>query len=149
MKVPPLAVGAGAGLVLMLALAPDTGAALGKLAGARAERARLEAVATGPQPRPAPLVVPALASGDDSALIAARIRDRAHDAGVLVEELRVARGDGALLVARLSASGSEKAVVALADGLERDTPLLRFRSWRIVPIDGGVRLIGDVVAVRQ
>jgi hypothetical protein len=148
-KVPPLAIGAGAGLVLMLALAPVTGTALGKLSAARAELARQQAAATGPEPQPAALVVPALASGGDPASLAARIRDRAHNAGVLVEEIKLTQGKGALIKARISVSGTEKAVVALADALERSTPLLRFRGWRIAPIAGGLRLTGDAIAVRQ
>lgn len=148
MKISPLAAGAGAGLVLMLALAPATGTALGELAAARAERARLEAIATAPEPRPAPLVASGLAAGNEPTLLAARIRGRAHDAGVLVEEI-VGQGKGALITVRLSVSGTEKAVVAVADALERDTPLLRFRRWAIAPIEGGVRLTGEAVAVRQ
>jgi len=51
---------------------------------------------------------------------------------------------------RIRVSGAEKAVVALADALERGRPLMRMRSWRIEPIpEGGVRLIGEVVAAWQ
>jgi hypothetical protein len=149
MRVPPLAAGAGAGLLLVLALAPSTGTALGKLSAARTERTRLAAVADAPErPRP-PLVTPGFAAGKDSALLAARIRGRAHDAGVLVEQVALGRGGGALMRLRLSFSGSEKAVVALADALEREAVLIRFESWKLAPVEGGVRLTGQALAVRQ
>ena len=149
MKVPPLAIGAGAGLLLVLALAPSTGNALGKLETARAERARLAAIANAPERAPAPLVGPGLAAGDDNALLTARIRSRAHDAGVLVEEVTLAKGQGALIRLKLSFSGSEKAVVALADALERETLLIRFESWKLAPVEGGLRLTGQALAGRR
>lgn len=149
MRFPPLAAGAGAGLLLALLLAPSTGTALGKLSAARSEKARLAAIANAPErPRP-PLVAPGLAVGSDSALLVARIRGRAHDAGVLVEELSVARAQGALIRLRISVSGSEKAVVALADALERETLLIRFERWKLVAVEGGLRLSGQALAVRQ
>lgn len=146
---PPLATGLGIGLLLLLLLAPATGNALGKLAAARAERVRLAALVDGPQPGAAALVVPGLAAGDDIALLVSRVRDRAHTAGVLVEEIKAGRAGGALIHLHLAFSGSEKAIVALADTLERDTVLLRFAQWRIVPIQGGVRLTADAIAVRR
>jgi hypothetical protein len=148
MKLPPLAIGSSAGLVIAALLAPATGTALGKLATARAERARLTAQLAqphGPQP---PLLVSGLALGGDAASFAANVRERARSGGVLVEEITNVSPSGRLVVLRLSLSGPEKAVVALADSLERDTPLVRLRGWKLAGIQSGVRLTGEAVAVR-
>ncbi len=149
MKVPPLAIGAGAGLLLALLLAPATGAALGKLAAARTDRAMLAAQLAAPQGPPPPLVVSGLALEGDGARLAANIRERARSGGVLVEEAADITGPGRVVVLRLRLSGPEKAVLALADSLERDAPLVRLRSWRLMGIAGGVRLTGEAVAVRR
>ncbi|MCW3835739.1 hypothetical protein ACFQ1E_05590 [Sphingomonas canadensis] len=148
MKVPPLAVGAGAGLLLALLLAPATGGALGDLSRARADRAKAAAdaaVPAGPQPA---LVAPGLVTGEAAALVA-RVRARAKDGGVLVEEAAELPVQGALARVRLRLSGPEKAVLALADSLEREPPLVRLAAWRIDPIEGGLRLTAEAVAVRQ
>lgn len=150
MKGPPLAYGIGAGLLLALLLAPFTGTALGKLARARAERAALAVAARAPADTEA-ILAPGLALGAGDAAagraaILARIQRLARAGGVLVEEsgpVQVAPGLAGL---RFRASGPEKAVVALADALERGRPLVRLRSWQIVPIPGGVRLTGEAVA---
>ncbi|MBO9714899.1 hypothetical protein [Sphingomonas sp.] len=148
MKVPPLAVGVGGGLLLVLLLAPATGSALGSLAAARADEAKATAAAA--QRPPGPLVAQGLGAGDDPDLLAERIRRRAHDAGVLIEQLRASAGEGGLVRVHLAVSGSEKAVVALADGVERDAVLLRFTRWEITPAQGGsVRLTGDAVAAKR
>lgn len=147
MKVPPLWAGAGVGLALMLVLAPATGNALGELARARAERIRLAQVVAVPG-NDSPLVAPELVNGDANVL-AGRIRDRARAGGVLVEELVALPGNGRLVAVRLRLSGTEQAVLALADALERGSPLARLRAWRLTPIpEGGVRLLGEAVAVR-
>jgi hypothetical protein len=151
MKLPPMAIGAGAGLALALLLAPATGTALGDLAAARAEHARLAAEAARPA-SPPPLLAPGLSLGarDEAAGRAAillRVRALAQAGGVLVEEMAVAPAPAGVVALRIRVSGAEKAVVALADALERGKPLMRMRSWRIEPIPGGgVRLIGEVVA---
>ncbi|MES2445509.1 MAG: hypothetical protein V4574_22000 [Pseudomonadota bacterium] len=149
MKLPPLAIGAGAGLVLALLLAPATGTALGKLDAARAERSELTAMLAEPVPPPAPLVVSGLPLGGDAALLAANVRERARSGGVLVEEIADVSPAGRLAVLRLRLSGPEKSVVALADSLERDAPMVRLRGWRLAAIAGGVRLTGEAVAVRR
>lgn len=149
MRAPPLAIGAGAGLLLALLLAPATGTALGKLAQARAERTRLERQLAGPVAPPAALVVSGLPLGGDAVLLAANIRERARGGGVLVEEVTDVSGPGRLAVLRLRLSGPEKAVLALADALERDAPLVRLRNWRLAAIEGGVRLTCEAVGVRQ
>jgi len=145
MKLPPLAIGAGAGLLLALVLAPATGTALGKLATARAERVKLAQIVSAPETARTPLVTPGLALSGD---LAANIRERARSGGVLVEEATQVSSD-TLVIVRLRLSGPEKAVVALADSLERDAPLVRLRGWRLVAIEGGLRLTGEAVAVRR
>lgn len=147
MKLPPLAFGALAGLVLAALLAPATGTTLGNLAAARAERARLAAEIAAPANGPAPLVAPDLALQGGGDVLVARIRERARSGGVLVEEATPLKTDGALVIVRFRASGPEKAVIALADSLERETPLVRLRTWKLIAIPGGVRLSGDAVAV--
>jgi len=144
MKFPPLGAGVAGGLLLAAVLAPATGTALGKLAAARADRARLTAEIAAPDSNAA-LVAPglALSGGEDSVI--ARIRERARGGGVLVEEAVVAKGSGSLLVIRFRISGAEKAVIALADSLEREAPLVRLRTWKLVAIPGGVRLTADAV----
>jgi hypothetical protein len=149
MKMPPLALGAGAGLLLALLLAPATGTALGKLAAVRDERAALASKVAGPLLPPPPLVVSGLPLAGDAALLAANIRERGRSGGVLVEEIANLPRPGRLVVLRLRLSGPEKAVLALADSLERDAPLVRLRTWQLTGIEGGVRLTGEAVAVRQ
>lgn len=145
MKLPPLAMGALGGLVLAAALAPAAGTALGKLASARAERAKLTEELAAPESNAA-LVAPGLAltGGEDSMI--ARVRERARGSGVLVEEAKVLNGAGSLLVVRLRVSGPEKAVIALADSLEREAPLVRLRTWKLEAISGGVRLTAEALA---
>jgi hypothetical protein len=153
-KLPPLAIGVGAGLLAALLLAPATGTALGKLSKARAERSRLAAAAADSAPL-APLVSPGLAlradeAADARAAIMARVQGLAKAGGVLVEETSAAAAPERLVAMRVRVSGAEKAVVALADALERGRPLIRLRNWRIEPVPGGgVRLIGEAVAAWQ
>lgn len=145
MKLPPIAMGAGGGLLLALVLAPFAGSSLGALAAARAERSALTRV---PPEATTPLVASGLTT--DAAPLAARIRAAASQGGVLVEEIAERKGGGGLVRLRLRVSGPEKAVVALADRLERDAPLVRLRAWRLLPLpDGGVRLVAEAVAVRR
>lgn len=149
MKLPPLASGAGAGVLLALALAPATGSALGKLDAARADRAKLTAQLAEPQGPQPPLLVSGLPLGGNAELLVANIRERARSGGVLVEDIADVSPAGRLVVLRLRLSGPEKAVLALADSLERDAPLVRLRGWELAGIDGGVRLTGEAVAVRR
>jgi hypothetical protein len=149
MKPPPLAWGVGAGLLIAALLAPVAVTALDELAAARSERARWAAATAAPEGRRGPLVARGLAIEGDSTVLAARIRERARNGGVLVEALDALPGDGELVVVRLRLSGPEKAVLALVDSLEREAPLIRLRGWRIVAIDRGVRLTGDAVAARR
>lgn len=150
MRVPPLVYGVGAGLVLALIAAPFTGAALGVLSKARAEREVLAAAARAPVGDVA-VMAPGLAIGASDtaagrAAIMARVQALAKSGGVLVEETSAVEVAPGLAALRIRVSGAEKAVVALADGLERGRPLVRLRSWQLVPIPGGVRLSGEAVA---
>ncbi|WP_431469912.1 hypothetical protein [Sphingosinithalassobacter sp. LHW66-3] len=151
-RLPPLAIGGLAGLVLALLLAPATGAALGRLAEARAERARLALLADAPAAVAPPLVVPASAIEAPDAMaarrqLARRIRAAAGQGGLLVEELSLARAPVGLVAVKLRLSGPEKSVLALADALERGSPLVRLRGWALAPLpEGGIRLEGEAVA---
>lgn len=152
MRPSPLALGIGTGLALLLATAPLTGDALGDLATARERRAQMARAAALPE-RPVPIVekgsalgVPDAAAG--RAAMMARLQRLAKAGGVLVEETAAAAAPEGVAALRVRVSGAEKAVVALADGFEREQPLMRFRSWRIEPVAGGVRLTGEAVAVQ-
>ena len=154
MKGPPLAWGLAGGAAALLVLSPFTGDALGRLDAARTVRARLAYDARQPETG-APLLRPGLAlqAQDETAaraLILARIAGLAKADGVLVETVSAApmpRGSAAV---RMRVSGAEKAVLAFADALERQRPVMRLRSWRVEPIAGdGVRLSGEVVAPWQ
>lgn len=150
MRLPPIAVGAGAGLLAALLLAPATGDAMGILATLRAEHARLSALAASPaadQPLLAPgLEVRAADIAAARAAIMQRVQALAKAGGVLVEETSATPAADGLAALRIRVSGAEKAVVALADAVERAKPLMRLRRWRLDPVSGGgVRLTGDVV----
>ncbi|MET0309963.1 MAG: hypothetical protein ABW023_14750 [Sphingomonas sp.] len=150
MRLPPLAWGVMLGLGLALLAAPFTGTALGELTKARAERAALTA-RTGTPAAAAAILAPGLAipardAAGGRAAILARLQALAKAGGVLVEESSAVEAAPGLAVLRIRVSGAEKAVVALADALERGRPLIRLRSWRVVPIPGGVRLSGEAVA---
>ncbi|MET3722393.1 hypothetical protein [Sphingomonas trueperi] len=147
----PILWGVLIGLLLAALLAPWTGTALGRLAKARAARAAVVAsMATAPAG--APVLKPdfAFSQADASAAIRARVERLAHGGGVLVEALAPTAAPPPLVMVQLRVSGPEKAVLALADAIERERPLLRFRSWRVEPAEGGgVRLSGVLVgAVR-
>lgn len=141
----------GAGALL---LAPLAGTALGRLAAARAAlaTARAEAAAV-PRTTP-PLVGPGLAIAAPDAVAArdrliARLVALARADGLLVEQTAPAGAAPALAAVRLSVSGNEKAVLAFADAVERQPPLVRLRNWQLVPVPGGVRLTGEAVAAWQ
>lgn len=153
MTLPPLAYGIGLGLVAALAVSPFTGTALGKLSVARAERDALRSAAAMPAANVAivapGLAVPAKDGAAGRAAILARVQALAKAGGVLVEEANAIELAPGLAGLRIRVSGSEKAVVALADALERGRPLVRLRGWQLVPIEGGVRLTGEAVAAWQ
>ncbi|MGN7159306.1 hypothetical protein [Sphingomonas sp. SAFR-052] len=130
-------------------LAVPTANALADLATARADRAAARAEATAP---PAPVTVIAATSPADDAedaarRLATRIRADAARGGVLIESLAAdPAAPVPLAILTLRASGSEKAVVAFADNLERDGPPVRMAAWRLTAAPGGVRLDARLVA---
>lgn len=146
-----LIVGWGAGLAGALLFAPMAGTALDRLAVARAERDGLRATATTPA-RPVPLLAPGLAvrapdAATARARTAARVQALAKAGGVLVEEVAGVPAPAGTIALRLRVSGAEKAVLAFADALERDKPVLRLGAWQVEALPGGsVRLSGELVA---
>ncbi|TGX54249.1 hypothetical protein E5A73_09055 [Sphingomonas gei] len=152
MRVPPLALGTGAGLLVLALLAPATGTALGELAAARTARSQLALAAAQPERR-TPLAAAGVALGAPDAAagraaMMARLQRLAKAGGVLVEETSGMEAPQGLVVLRVRVSGAEKAVFALADAFEREQPLMRFRRWSIEPVAGGVRLAAEAVAVQ-
>jgi len=135
------------GVAVLLAI-PAHGA-LGDLAAARAARdaARIDASATTPPLAAADAAFPADYAADARARLAARVRGDAARGGVLIETLAPDPAvPPALSGLTLRASGSEKAVVAYADTLERARPAVRIRAWRLTSAPGGVRLDATLVA---
>lgn len=147
-----LIAGLGGGLVALALLAPATGTALGELARARGAVDVARVAANAPAARPVPLTVAGLRApgGNEAAAARAlveRVRRLAAEGGVLVEQAaRVPAGEG-LVKLQLRLSGPDKAVIALADRIEREAPLTRFAAWRVAALPGGgVRLEGEAVA---
>lgn len=143
--------GALAGLLLAALLAPWTGAALGALAKARAARSAAEAAMAAPVSRAAvlrpELAFPAAGAGS---AVRQRIERIARGGGVLVEAIEPAPAPMPLIAVSLRVSGPEKAVIALADAIERERPLLRFQRWRVEPAEGGgVRLSGVLIGATR
>lgn len=149
MRVPPVAIGAVAGLAGIALLAPATAESIAALRQAQAREAQVAAaVATPPV---SDIVAPGLAiaapsQGAASTALAARVRAAAGRSGVLVENIAPVAGDTGLARVRLRLSGSEGAVIGVADGLERGAPMVRFAIWRVEAAGGGVRLTGELVA---
>ncbi|MGN7999417.1 hypothetical protein [Sphingomonas sp. 22176] len=147
----PILWGVLIGLLLAVLFAPWTGTALGRLAKARAARASAAAALAAPTSLSA-LLKPelAFAGTNAAAAIRARIERLAQGGGVLVEAVAPIAAPPPLVMVQLRVSGPEKAVLALADAIERERPLLRFRSWRVAPAEGGgVRLSGVLVGAMR
>ena len=143
-----LLIGAAAGLVAMLALMPVAGDALDQLAEARAERAWILALADEQGERaivPPGVGMSARDAAAATAALVARVRALAGKGGVLVEDAAAVPGGGLARV-RLRVSGSEDAVIAFADGIERGRPLARFATWSLAADGSVVRLSGELVA---
>lgn len=148
-----LLAGAGLGLGIAALLAPATGDALGRLHKARIARDALTARVDAPERR-VPLVAPGLSLGAQNAAaaqarIAARVTALARSGGVLVEQAAPLSLPTGLAGVRVRLSGPEKAVLTLAETVERGRPLMRFTRWKIVSVSGGVRLDGDLVGAWQ
>ncbi|MFD1034328.1 hypothetical protein ACFQ15_06655 [Sphingomonas hankookensis] len=130
-------------------LAIPTHAALRDLAAARADRdaARTDAATPATGIAAATATFPADSAADARTRLAARVRANAAHGGVLVETLDPdAAAPASLAVLTLRASGSEKAVLAFADALERGRPTVRLANWRLTAAPGGVRLDARLVA---
>ncbi|MGK6318205.1 hypothetical protein [Sphingomonas sp. DT-204] len=146
---PPLVWGAALGLVAAILLAPFGRDALGDLAAARAERDRLAAAMRNEVPRSVvedSIAMPAADRDAANRLLAARVRLLAGRGAVLVEDAAPAADPAGLARIRVRLSGSEDAVIALADTIERTPPLARFAHWRMEASGGAVRLQGELVA---
>jgi hypothetical protein len=147
----PILFGVLTGLLVAALLAPWTGAALGRLAKARAARAAV-AAATGAPSSNDPVLKPELAfpRTDAATAIRARIERLAHGGGVLVEAIAPMAAPSPLVMLEVRVSGPEKAVLAFADAMERERPLLRFRNWRVEAVEGGgVRLSGVLIGAMR
>ena len=142
-RLPLIALGVAALLTI-----PTYGAltTLAKARGAR-DTARIEASAPTPPLATADAAFPADSAADARARLTARVRADAARGGVLIETLTPDPAAPApLTILTLRASGTEKAVVALADALERGRPAMRMRAWRLTSAPGGVRLDATLVA---
>lgn len=136
--------GVAGGLLALLLLAPATGTALGKLADARAAHAAAARVAAAPVTPPPPLLAADARISADAALD--RVRTLAAQAGVLVERGDAVRDPSGLVRLSLRLSGPDKAVIALADRVERDLPLIRLAAWELVALgDDAARLEGEAL----
>ena len=150
-----VAMGLGGGLVAAALLAFPALDAVEALWSARQTRADLAASLAAPPARVRPLVAPglAIAAADRASAarsLAGRVRASAASAGVLVETLSPAPSQPGIVMLNVRLSGPEKAVIAMIDGIERGTPLTRFRSWRATALaGGGVRVEGEMVAAWQ
>ncbi|MFN4095783.1 MAG: hypothetical protein ACK4GG_03345 [Sphingomonas sp.] len=144
--------GLGGGVIAAVLLVVPAVDALSDLWAARQQRATLAArLAAPPEPeRPlvaAGLAIPAPDRASAARSLSARLRGSAASAGVLVETLTPTAPQPGIVALGMRLSGPEKAVIAWVDGIERGSPLTRFRSWRVSALaDGGVRVEGEVVA---
>lgn len=139
--------GIGLGLLGAILLAPQVEDDVARLAQVRRDRDALVVVAARPTAASVPLVVPEFTGKGGARSMIARIRTLASGGGVLVEDASPLRSPvSGLSVVRLRVSGPEKAVLAMADALEREAPLLRFATWEVVALPaGGMRLQAEVI----
>lgn len=124
--------------------------AAGTLQAARAARAAAmeRALAEASAPATPAAAFAATDARDARRRLSARIRDAAQGGGVMIEAMRSDDAiPGNIAALTIAASGPEKAVLAFADRLERDTVRVRFRNWRLVPVPGGVRLDAQALAL--
>jgi len=140
MRLSPVALGALVGLAAAAVALPPTAAALRDLRGARLERATLAGLAAGPEPARAVVIDGAALSarnaGAAADALATALRSRAERGGLLVEGATPVPS-AALARVRLRVSGSEAAVVAFTDAVERARPVTRFAEWSVAAAPGG------------
>tara|TARA_B100000678_G_scaffold278266_1_gene272856 strand:- start:80 stop:529 length:450 start_codon:yes stop_codon:yes gene_type:complete len=143
------------GMAGAFAMTPAAIAELDARSEARLDLATLKArVAAAQQPQP-PLLSPArtLRAGDATearAKLASSLRRAAAGQGVLVEAIDPMTADKGLVRFSVRLSGNEKAVIALADEIERQDPVTRFADWRIEAVaQGQVRLSAQMIAPWQ
>lgn len=147
-----IAIGLIGGGLLFLLLAFPALEAVFELASARQTRTNIAVRLARPPTRPVPIASSGLAMPNGSAsassrAIAERVRRLAASGGVLVETARASEPGPGLAGLSVRVSGPEKAVIALADAVERDAPLVRFHHWRATAIaDGKLRIDGELVA---
>ncbi|MFL9842647.1 hypothetical protein ABS767_16875 [Sphingomonas sp. ST-64] len=155
MRIGTIAAGLAGGALCWLLLVQPMVAAVGDLSVARQARTDLTARLAAPVDAPPPIAAPGAALQAGTRIAATRamadqVRRAAAGAGVLVEALGATQTGPGLAGVRARLSGPDKAVIALVDQIERDTPLMRFRDWRATAIaDGGVRIEGEMVAAWQ
>lgn len=152
MRPPPIVLGAIAGLAVAAALTPLAADAMRDLRAARDDRATLAALAAGPIPSRVvvangyAILAPNAAVAADR--LAGRLRAVATANGLQVEDIAAAPSTGLVRV-RLRVSGTEDAVIAFADAVERARPTTRFASWSAEAHGGGVTLSGEAVSPWQ
>ncbi|WP_315764255.1 hypothetical protein [Sphingomonas sp. Y38-1Y] len=139
-------IGGGVGAALAALAWPSARASLDRLdavrAGVAEDRAQAAPVDTVPN---AAWRLRAGSAPSALASVAQRVRQAASGNGVLVEREAAADpiGPGVAQI-DLTLSGPEKAVLAIADRVEREGAGARWQSWRLQPAPGGVRLSGSV-----
>ncbi|MHA6720815.1 hypothetical protein ACX40Y_15375 [Sphingomonas sp. RS6] len=154
MNLRPILTGLGGGIALALLLVPWAMGGVRELNAARTARADLAALAARPAEAtsllPGALALPGGDAGKAQRQMAARLQALARGGGVLVEAIEPVAAPAPMAMLRVRLSGGDKAVIALADAIVRERPLMRFQTWRIAPAEGGgVRLSGEIVAVRR
>ncbi|WP_109806427.1 hypothetical protein [Sphingosinithalassobacter portus] len=155
MKPSPLLFGVAGGLIVAALAVPQALHALDRLSRARTEHARLTAQLAEPEVRPLSLVAPPWRAPQNDAgaaarAIAKRLRSAAMANGLLVEQIALRRAPQGLAAVAVQLSGSEKSIIAFVDGISREPPMIRFRSWEIAPGEGGgLRFSGIAVTAWQ
>ncbi|QIG79738.1 hypothetical protein [Stakelama tenebrarum] len=148
----PIWLWAAGGLLAALVILPVLPRALEGLAAARTEHARLAAIAERPPIETGALVAEQWRAGQADGLaatraLAHRIRTRAAAAGLLVEQIEARRAPEGLAAVALRVSGSEKSVIAFADRLDREPPIVRFDQWNISAQGDGVVRMGAIAVM--
>lgn len=140
-------IGGVVGLTLAIAIWPSAQGAIDRLDAARAAlaEARVERMGVD-RAAGAGFRLRTGSAARAEAAAAARARRIAKANGVLVERAaHAAPGGPGLAGVALTLSGPEKAVLAVADSIEREGTGARWRDWRLAGVGGGaVRLSGTV-----